>query len=315
MQKILVTEVIHGQALEHLKHEFSVTVDPNLWQKPEQLRQIIGNYDGLIIRNQTIVDQKLVSAADRLRVIGRHGVGLDNIDLRATKSAELIVTFAPEQNAVSVAELTLGLMLSLARKIPDANQATKNGNWERQRFEGSELFGKKLGIVGLGKIGFRVGIRARAFGMSILAHDTLMSPNSLNLTEIGADLVSLENLLAESDFVTCHLPLTPKTDKMFNYHTFSHMKRNAYFINLARGGLVDETDLTKALKEELIAGVALDVRAVEPPTAGKLEKTDRAILTPHIAGLTKEARERVLTCICQDVALVLKGESPRYPVV
>ncbi len=315
MQKILVTEVIHGQALEHLKHEFSVTVDPNLWQKPEQLRQIIGNYDGLIIRNQTIIDQKLVSAADRLRVIGRHGVGLDNIDLRATKSAELIVTFAPEQNAVSVAELTLGLMLSLARKIPDANQATKNGNWERQRFEGSELFGKKLGIVGLGKIGFRVGIRARAFGMSILAHDTLMSPDSLNITEIGADLVSLENLLAESDFVTCHLPLTPKTDKMFNYHTFSHMKKNAYFINLARGGLVDETDLTKALKEELIAGVALDVRGVEPPTAGELEKTDRAILTPHIAGLTKEARERVLTCICQDVALVLKGEPPRYPVV
>jgi len=315
MQKILVTEVIHGQALEHLKHEFSVTVDPNLWQKPEQLRQIIGNYDGLIIRNQTIVDQKLVSAADRLRVIGRHGVGLDNIDLRATKSAELIVTFAPEQNAVSVAELTLGLMLSLARKIPDANQATKNGNWERQRFEGSELFGKKLGIVGLGKIGFRVGIRARAFGMSILAHDTLMSPDSLNITEIGADLVSLENLLAESDFVTCHLPLTPKTDKMFNYHTFSHMKKNAYFINLARGGLVDETDLTKALKEELIAGVALDVRGVEPPTAGELEKTDRAILTPHIAGLTKEARERVLTCICQDVALVLKGKPPRYPVV
>ena len=315
MQKILVTEVIHGQALEHLKHEFSVTIDPNLWQKPEQLRQIIGNYDGLIIRNQTIVDQKLVSAADRLRVIGRHGVGLDNIDLRATKSAELIVTFAPEQNAVSVAELTLGLMLSLARKIPDANQATKNGNWERQRFEGSELFGKKLGIVGLGKIGFRVGIRARAFGMSILAHDTLMSPDSLNITEIGADLVSLENLLAESDFVTCHLPLTPKTDKMFNYHTFSHMKKNAYFINLARGGLVDETDLTKALKEELIAGVALDVRGVEPPTAGELEKTDRAILTPHIAGLTKEARERVLTCICQDVALVLKGEPPRYPVV
>ena len=315
MQKILVTEVIHGQALEHLKHEFSVTVDPNLWQKPEQLRQIIGNYDGLIIRNQTIVDQKLVSAADRLRVIGRHGVGLDNIDLRATKSAELIVTFAPEQNAVSVAELTLGLMLSLARKIPDANQATKNGNWERQRFEGSELFGKKLGIVGLGKIGFRVGIRARAFGMSILAHDTLMSPDSLNITEIGADLVSLENLLAESDFVTCHLPLTPKTDKMFNYHTFSHMKKNAYFINLARGGLVEETDLTKALKEELIAGVALDVRGVEPPTAGELEKTDRAILTPHIAGLTKEARERVLTCICQDVALVLKGEPPRYPVV
>ncbi len=315
MQKILVTEVIHGQALEHLKHEFSVTVDPNLWQKPEQLRQIIGNYDGLIIRNQTIVDQKLVSAADRLRVIGRHGVGLDNIDLRATKSAELIVTFAPEQNAVSVAELTLGLMLSLARKIPDANQATKNGNWERQRFEGSELFGKKLGIVGLGKIGFRVGIRARVFGMSILAHDTLMSPDSLNITEIGADLVSLENLLAESDFVTCHLPLTPKTDKMFNYHTFSHMKKNAYFINLARGGLVDETDLTKALKEELIAGVALDVRGVEPPTAGELEKTDRAILTPHIAGLTKEARERVLTCICQDVALVLKGEPPRYPVV
>ena len=314
MQKILVTEVIHGQALEHLKHEFSVTVDPNLWQKPAQLRQIIGNYDGLIIRNQPIVDQKLVSAADRLRVIGRHGVGLDNIDLRATKSAELIVTFAPEQNAVSVAELTLGLMLSLARKIPDANQATKNGNWERQRFEGSELFGKKLGIVGLGKIGFRVGIRARAFGMSILAHDTLMSPDSLNITEIGADLVSLENLLAESDFVTCHLPLTPKTDKMFNYHTFSHMKKNAYFINLARGGLVDETDLTKALQDELIAGVALDVRAVEPPTAGELEKTDRAILTPHIAGLTKEARERVLTCICQDVALVLKGEPPRYPV-
>ena len=314
MQKILVTEVIHGQALEHLKHEFSVTVDPNLWQKPEQLRQIIGNYNGLIIRNQTIVDQKLVSAADRLRVIGRHGVGLDNIDLRATKSAELIVTFAPEQNAVSVAELTLGLMLSLARKIPDANQATKNGNWERHRFEGSELFGKKLGIVGLGKIGFRVGIRARAFGMSILAHDKLMSPDSLNITEIGADLVSLENLLAESDFVTCHLPLTPKTDKIFNYHTFSHMKKNAYFINLARGGLVDETDLTKALQEELIAGVALDVRAVEPPTAGELEKTDRAILTPHIAGLTKEARERVLTCICQDVALVLKGEPPRYPV-
>ena len=315
MKKILVTEAIHGQALEHLKHEFSVTVNPSLWKKSEQLRQIIGNYDGLIIRNQTIIDQKLVSAAGRLRVIGRHGVGLDNIDLRATKSAELIVTFAPEQNAVSVAELALGLMLSLARKIPEANQVTKNGNWERQRFEGSEIFGKKLGIVGLGKIGYRVGTRARAFGMSILAHDTLISSDSLNITEIRADLVSLEDLLTESDFVTCHLPLTKKTEKMFNYQAFSRMKKNAYFINLARGGLVDETDLIKALQEELIAGVALDVRAIEPPTTGKLEKTGRVILTPHIAGLTKEARERVLTCICQDVALVLKGEPPRYPVV
>ncbi|MEE2911922.1 MAG: hydroxyacid dehydrogenase [Candidatus Poribacteria bacterium] len=315
MKKILVTEAIHGQALEHLKHEFSVTVNPSLWKKSEQLRQIIGNYDGLIIRNQTIIDQKLVSAAGRLRVIGRHGVGLDNIDLRATKSAELIVTFAPEQNAVSVAELALGLMLSLARKIPEANQVTKNGNWERQRFEGSEIFGKKLGIVGLGKIGYRVGTRARAFGMSILAHDTLISSDSLNITEIRADLVSLEDLLTESDFVTCHLPLTQKTEKMFNYQAFSRMKKNAYFINLARGGLVDETDLIKALQEELIAGVALDVRAIEPPTTGKLEKTGRVILTPHIAGLTKEARERVLACVCQDVALVLKGESPHYPVV
>ena len=314
MQKILVTEAIDGLALEYLKNEFSVTVDSSLWQKPDQLRQIIGDYDGLIIRNQTVVDQQLVSLAKRLRVIGRHGVGLDNINLEATRSAKLIVTFAPEQNAVSVAELALGLMLSLARKIPEAHQATKNGTWERQNFEGREIFGKKLGIVGLGKIGCRVGIRAKAFGMSILAHDTYISPDSLNMTEIQADLTSLDHLLAESDFVTCHLPLTLKTDRIFNYQAFCRMKSTSYFINLARGGLVDETGLIKALHENQIAGVALDVRQVEPPQVGRLEMIDQVILTPHVAGLTKEARERVLACVCHDVAAVLNGQTPRYPV-
>jgi D-3-phosphoglycerate dehydrogenase len=219
-----------------------------------------------------------------------------------------VVAFTPEQNAISVAELVIGLMLSLARHIPAADASTKAGKWERQVFTGMELFGKTLGLVGLGRIGFLVAMRARAFGMKILAHDAFVSPDSVYVAESGAMLVSMDELLSHADVVSVHVPRTPQTERFISPAAFAQMKPNALFINTSRGEVVDEPALIAALSQKRIAGAALDVRTAEPPTADLLEAMPNVILTPHIAAFTREGQARVVTSICRDVAAVLRGE-------
>lgn len=311
MPDVLVSEAVAGREMDALKSSFAVTYEPELFKNPQRLKELLPNYKALIVRNQTQVDADLLGAGDNLVVVGRAGVGLDNVDHKAASDAGIVVTFAPEQNSISVAELAMGLMLSLARMIPAADRSTKGGGWDRKRFTGTELFGKTLGIVGLGRIGFLTAMRARAFGMDVLVHDTQVNPDAFTVAETRATLVDLPQLLRESDFVSVHVPETPATINLFNDERFALMKPTAHFINTSRGKVVEERALIRALVEKRIAGAGLDVRVKEPPEAGPLSEMDNVILTPHVAAFTEEGQDRVVTCVCRDVAAVLRGDGAK----
>jgi D-3-phosphoglycerate dehydrogenase len=312
MRDVLVTENIAGDEMEALKRHFDVAFEPNLWKDQAAMLSRVGDFRAILVRNQTKVDRELIAAGKNLRVIGRAGVGLDNVDVKAASDHGVVVAWTPEQNSISVAELCLGMMLALARGVASADRSTKAGGWERQKFVGTELFQKTLGVVGLGRIGFLVAMRARAFGMRILAHDSFVSPDSFMVSECGAELVSLDALLERSDVITVHVPSTPQTQKMFNTDRFARMKPGALFVNTSRGEVVDEAALIDALKTKKIAGAAIDVRAKEPPEPSELSRMDNVILTPHVAAFTVEGQRRVVTSICRDVAAVLRGEPARY---
>ena len=260
---------------------------------------------------QTASLQSFAQEPEELVVIGvvPAGAGLDNIDTDAANEAGIVVSYTPSENSVSVAELVLGFMLTAVRQIPDAWQDTRGGGWNRMQFVGGELFGKTLGIIGLGRIGRLVAERALAFGMTIIAHDEFIDPNSLFVTEFGVRLTSLDELLAQSDFVSVHVPLTPETRNGFSHEAFQKMKPSAWFINASRGEVVDEAALLHALNEKQIAGAALDVRSQEPPAESELATLDNVILTPHIGAFTHEAQERVVAAVCNDVTAVLSGNA------
>jgi D-3-phosphoglycerate dehydrogenase len=308
MPDILITENIKGAAVDAMTSRFEVVTVPELWKNPTELLQRVGDFRALIIRNQTQVNAALLEAAKNLVVIGRAGVGLNNVDVAAATRARVLVTSTPDQNAISVAELAMGLILSLARMIPAADADTRQGNWNRLRFLGTELYGKTIGIVGAGKIGYLTARRAQAFGMKVLAYDPFISKDSILLSELCAELVSLEDLLQRSDVVSCHLPATAQTAGLLNAARFAQMKPTATFINTSRGEVVVEQDLFAALKSGAIAGAALDVRAVEPPQRGELETLPNLILMPHVAAFTHEAQDRVTNAICEDVCRVLEGK-------
>jgi D-3-phosphoglycerate dehydrogenase len=308
MPDIVISEYMRGAALETLRSRFDVLLDAELWKKPDELTEKVKSCRALIVRNQTPVTAALMKSAPELLVIGRAGVGLDNVDVKYAEQAGIVVSFTPDQNAISVAELAIGMMLSLARPIPAADHDTKSGNWQRQKFMGTELYGKMLGIVGAGKIGYLTARRAMAFGMRILAYDPFLSQDNILLSDLQAELVDLDELLARADVVSCHLPATPQTTGLLNRERFKKMKRGVLFINTSRGKVVSEPDLVEALKSGIVGGAALDVRGEEPPVAGELETLPNVILTPHIAAFTKEAQERVSRAVCEDIARVLDGK-------
>ena len=210
-KKILISEDVTGAGIDFLRSKYPVHCDPDLWKKVPELEGMIPGFDALIVRNQTRVTASLLARAAGLRVIGRAGAGYDNIDVSAATGEGIVVAYSPEENSVSVAEHVFALLLALARKIPAADRSTKGGGWERKKYHGCELLGKTLGILGLGKIGFRVALRAKAFGMRVLAHDAYLSSTSLHVTESGAQMCSFDRVLSEADFLTVHLPLTPET--------------------------------------------------------------------------------------------------------
>lgn len=308
-KKIIIAEDIIGEGIERLKDKYQVYADPDLWKKITELKKALIDAEGFIVRNMTKVNAELLHEAKILKVVGRAGAGYDNIDVSAASRQGIVICYSPEENAVSVAEHVFGLLLSLARKIPAADRSVKNGGWDRKKYHGYELMGKTLGILGLGKIGFRVALRAKAFGLRILAHDAFLSATNLQVTESGAILVSLDELLTQVDFLTIHLPLTKETKGLLNRQAFQKMKPTSFLINTSRGEILVEGDLYQALKKGEIAGAALDVREEEPPAKeSPLHELDNVILTPHTAGLTYEAQEKVVAAVAEDVDRVLRGQ-------
>jgi D-3-phosphoglycerate dehydrogenase len=308
MPDILISENVQGAAVDALRSRFTVSIEPELWKNPDLLAEKVKSCRALIVRNQTPVTAALINAAPELLVIGRAGVGLDNVDAKQAEQAGIVVSFTPDQNAISVAEIAIGMMLSLARFIPTADADTRKGNWNRQRYVGMEMYGKTMGIVGAGKIGYLTARRAMAFGMRVLAYDPFLSRDNILLKEVQAELVELDELLTRADVVSCHLPATPQTVGLLNRDRFMKMKRGALFINTSRGKVVSEQGLIDALKAGIVGGAALDVREKEPPQVGELETLPNVILLPHIAAFTREAQDRVTAAICEDIARVLDGK-------
>jgi D-3-phosphoglycerate dehydrogenase len=306
---VLVSEDLQAPSIELLAQRYKVVCDGSLWQQPARLKSAIAEAKVLMVRNQTQVTAELLKSAPGLLGIGRVGVGLDNIDVATASSLGIVVVAPLDANAVSVAELTIGLILAMTRKIPQANRSTQEGNWDRKGCTGIELAGKTLAICGLGRIGRMVARLARAFGMRVLAFDSLVRADSPAARESGARLCrSLAEALSSADFVSLHLPLTRETQHLFDAKMFAAIKRGACFINTSRGGVVDEAALLEALQSGRLAGAALDVRELEPPKPGVLESMPNVILTPHIGSFTVEAQERTFNAVTTDVDRLLSGQ-------
>ena len=308
--KILVADPIAEEGLEILRNY--AQVDIKLKLKPEELKAIIGNYDALIVRSQTQVPAEIIEAGEKLKVIGRAGVGVDNIDVAAATKKGIVVVNAPTANTVSAAEYTIALMLALSRNIPKANSQLKSGRWQRKELVGTELRNKTLGIIGLGNVGSEVAKRAQAFEMCVIAHDPFVSTNYAR--KLKVDLVPLDQLLEQSDFITLHVPLTATTKGLIGAEELAKVKPTARIINCARGGLVDEEALVKAIEDEKIAGAAFDVFSTEPVTDSSQFKSDKIVVTPHLGASTIEAQANVAKDIAEQVLTVLRGEHPRYAV-
>ena len=295
VMKIIVADKISERGLELLRETGWEILTP----APAAVPTEIADADGLVVRSATKVNAALLEKAPKLRVVGRAGVGVDNVDMEAATHRGVLVMNTPGGNSVSVAEHTLALMLALARSVPQANASIHAGKWEKSAFSGTELRGKTLGLVGLGRVGGEVARRARALEMKVLAYDPYVTPAAAR--EADAELVPLEELLRQSDFISLHTSLSPSTEKIINAAAIAQMKRGARLINCARGELIDEAALAEALRSGQLAGAALDTFAVEPPANSPLTEMPNVIATPHIAGSTREAQEEVGTAIAQQI--------------
>jgi len=308
--KVLVADEISKTGVEMLKAQ-GYAVDVRTGLKEDELVKIIKDYDVLLVRSATKATRKVIEAG-RLKVIGRAGIGVDNIDVEAATEKGVLVMNAPSGNVISTAELTIGLMFALARRITQADASTKKGEWKRKEMKGTQVQAKTLGIVGLGRVGAEVAKRASALGMTVVAYDPLVSP------EVGARLhvrlLPLDRLLADADFVTVHTPLTPQTKDMVGKPELAKMKKTAYLVNCARGGVVNEDALYEALSENRIAGAALDVFSSEPPAGSKLLTLQNIILTPHLGATTREAQEEVGSEIAEQVVAYLRDNVIRNAV-
>ena len=305
--KVLVADPISDKGVELLRAKFQTDVNTGL--KEDGLLQIIGDYDALVVRSQTKVNKKVIEAGRKLRVIGRAGVGVDNVDVDAATRRGIIVMNTPGGNTISTAEHTFSMLMALARKIPQAHATVKAGKWDRKCFEGVELYNKTLGIIGMGRIGSEVARRAIAFGMRVLAYDPFLSLSKAKALQV--EVVELDEIYSRSDFITVHVPMTDQTKGMINKHAIAKMKNGVRLINCARGGLIVEADLDEAIKSGKVAGAALDVFETEPPKDSPLLGVDSVIMTPHLGASTTEAQESVGTEVAEQIADVLTGGTVR----
>jgi len=309
MKQVVISEFMDTGAVDTLKQRFEVVYDPSLVDRRDALLTMLGTTDGLIVRNRTQVDSVLIDAAPRLQVVGRLGVGLDNIDLPACRTRGIEVFPATGANANAVAEYVIAMALVLLRGAYRSSQDVASGVWSKEALSnGRELSGKLLGIVGFGSIGQLTARKASALGMRVLGFDPAVDSNSAAWEKAGARSVTLDELITTSDAVSLHLPLTPETKNFIDRSRIASMKRDAVLINSARGGIVDETALAEMLRSGHLAGAALDVFAKEPLPAGSpLADCPNLLLTPHIAGLTRESNQRVSSLVVEKVSTYLAG--------
>jgi D-3-phosphoglycerate dehydrogenase len=298
--RVLVREPIAEAGLDLLRERFEVDVDGE-----SDLAEVIGRYDGIVIRSATTLDEALIERAERLRVIGRAGVGVDNVDVAAATRRGIVVANAPDSTVVSAAEQTIGLLVALARNIPQAHAALKQGRWERSRWAGVELAGKTLVVLGFGRIGQQVARRALGLGMRVVAYDPFVGEERFR--EAGVERVErLEDALGAGEFVTLHLPLTEETRGFLGREAIARMRDGARLVNAARGALVDEEALVEAIRSGKLAGAALDVFPREP-YSGPLLELDEVVVTPHLAASTEEAQDRAGVVVAEQVAAALEG--------
>ncbi len=310
MDRILVTEQIAEEGLERMRA--AAHVDLRLGLDRSELLAILPEYDALVVRSATKVTREVLAAGTRLRVVGRAGTGVDNIDVEAATERGILVVNAPAANSVAAAELTIAFIMALARHLPQAHNSLVSGAWERGAFMGIEVRGKTLGLVGLGRIGGEVARRARGLEMSVLAYDPVVSTD--RAAQLGVTLVSLDELLERSDYVSVHVPLTESNHHLINASRLARMKPGAYLINAARGGIVDEAALFEALERGQIAGAALDVFEREPPHGSPLVGHPKVIVTPHLGASTVEAQAVAGVDVAEGVLAALSGGTPRYAV-
>lgn len=308
--RVLVADPVAQDGIDLLANEAEVDVRTGL--PPEELRAIIGKYDALVVRSETKVTAEIIAAGSRLQVIGRAGVGVDNIDIPAATERGVVVVNAPTGNTISAAEHTIGLMLALARHIPRADASLRAGEWKRSQFIGVEVRGKTLGVIGLGQIGSEVARRARGLEMRVIGHDPFL-PEERART-LGVELVDLPKLLTDSDFITLHTTLTPGTRNLIGANEIAMMKPSVRLLNVARGGIIDEEALAAAAASGRIAGAAVDVFSKEPAQGNVLTTQERIIVTPHLGASTAEAQERVAVDVAAQILAVLRGEHAAYAV-
>lgn len=300
LKKVLISDPLSNKGLEILGKAKNLKYEIKTGFPPEELKKIIPEYDAIIIRSETKLKAEIIEAAERLKVIGRAGIGLDNVDLPAATKKGIVVMNTPQENAIAAAEHTLALMFSIARRIPQATASMKAGKWEKKKFMGVELYNKTLGVVGIGVIGTIVVDRARALKMKVIGYDPFLSKEVAE--KKGFELVSLDELLARSDFITIHTPLTDETRNLIAKEAIRKMKDGVILINCARGGIINEKDLYHAIQEGKVAGAALDVFEKEPAIGNPLFELEQVIHTPHLGASTGEAQENVSIAIAQQVA-------------
>lgn len=303
---VLITEDVWGEPFVELSHDMAVRQDAALGTDRARLLTEVASARALVVRNRTQVDAELLAAAPQLRIVARAGVGLDNIDLPAADERGVVVVAPLGANARSVAEHSIGLALDLARRTTAKDRQVRAGEWDRS--PGIELAGRTWGVIGAGATGRAVAELARALGMSVLAHDPYLT------TAEGLDLVGLEQLVARSDVLSLHVPSTDATDGLIDATLLAAMRPGALLINVGRGELIVEDDLVAALRSGRLGGAALDVRATEPPVGGELETMQNVVLTPHIAGITVESQERIVSALAEELRAVLDGRPARRAV-
>ena len=308
MKKILISDSVDEKCIKILKSAgFEVDNQTNF--SMEELIKTIPEYHALVVRSSTQVDADLIAKMENMEVIGRAGAGVDNIDVTAATRKGILVMNTPGGNTISAAEHTMALMLAMCRKIPQANISLHLKKWERKRFQGTELFGKTLGLIGLGKIGKEVAIRAKAFGMKVISHDPLVSPESVSGFEI--QLVSMEEIWKNADIISVHTPLNDRTKNLISYNELSKCKAGVALLNCARGGIVNEKDLLRALKEGKVSAAGLDVFESEPPEFGTgLIQHPAVVATPHLGASTEEAQQKVAVQIAEQIIKYFKNGSP-----
>ena len=302
--KILVSDTLSEKGVDIFKKATGIEVEVKTGLPPEELKAIIKDYDGLVIRSATKVTQEIIEAADNLKVVGRAGIGLDNVDIPAASKRGIVVMNTPEGNTITTAEHTISLLLAMARKIPQATASLKAKKWEKKKFQGHELFNKTLGIIGMGKIGSIVADRARGLKMQVIAFDPFIKPEVLQ--KQGIELVSLEELYQRAHFISIHTPKTKDTLGLINAQAIAQMQPGVMIVNCSRGGIVDEKALYEGLVSGKVAGAALDVFETEPPGDNPLLTLDNFICTPHLGASTEEAQEKVAVSVAEQIVDFLK---------